>query len=140
MPEGLHGWCGHRASVRYGPCRSATPKFRWRSKPTRAAGTMSASCPPSDSGPALLDVALGTLERTAGLPPRHEHHPLELGYQHAVLFVRPGMDLDRAPIGFGARRLDLEHLRLHEQSVAVKQRRGMAQLLRRQVRDRLAAD
>src|SRR3712207_7951023 len=43
-------------------------------------------------------------------------------------------------VRLGARRLDLQHLRLAEQRVAVEHGRRMRELVRGEVRDRLAGD
>jgi hypothetical protein len=74
------------------------------------------------------------------LTARHEHQPLELGDEDAVLVEDPGVDADRAAVGLGLRLALLEHLGLAEQRVAVEHRGGMLELLGREVGDRLAAD
>src|SRR6187397_2010068 len=80
------------------------------------------------SSDGLLDLALGG--NRAGLAPGHEHDALELGHQHAVLVEHAGVDADRAAVGLRARPLDLEHLGLAEQRVAVEHRRRVLELLR----------
>ena len=60
--------------------------------------------------------------------------------EHAVLVEDAGMDADGAAVGLGARLLDLEHLGLAEQRVAVEDRRRVLELLGGEVGDRLAGD
>src|SRR3954454_17964360 len=90
------------------------------------------------------ESALGVFVRSAqtlgGLFARNQHEALELGHERAVLVQYAGVDLDRAAVELGARLPDLEHLGLGEQRVAVENRRGVAQLLRGQVGDRLPGD
>src|SRR4051812_2697276 len=71
---------------------------------------------------------------------RHEHEALELGHQRSVLGEHARVDLDRPAVGLRARLAQLEHLGLREQRVAVEDRRRVAELLGRQVRDGLAGD
>jgi len=77
----------------------------------------------------------------AGSRARDEHEPGEVGHERAVLVEDAGVDPDRAPVGLGPPRAPLEDLGLGEQRVAVDDgRRRMRQLLRGEVRDRLARD
>ena len=78
--------------------------------------------------------------RLAGVLARHQDQALELGDEDAVLVEHPGVDLDDAAVGLRLRGLDVEHLGLAEQGVAVEDRVGVAELFGRQVGDRLAGD
>ena len=70
----------------------------------------------------------------------HQHEPLELGHEHAVLVEHARVHAHRAAVGLGLRLAHLEHLGLAEQRVAVEHRRGVLELLGREVGDRLARD
>ena len=45
-------------------------------------------------------------------PPWHQHQPLELGHERAVLIEHAGVDLDRAAVGFGRDSRSSQHLGL----------------------------
>ena len=78
--------------------------------------------------------------RPRRVPARHEHEPLELGHEHAVLVEDARVHLHGAAVGLGLRLLLLEHLGLAEERVAVEHRRRMLELFGGEVGDRLAAD
>src|SRR3954469_1602503 len=94
---------------------------------------------PSKRGRHSLDVGLRLVGR-AGVPARHEHEPLELGDEHAVLVEHARVHLHRAAVGLRLRLALLEHLGLAEQRVAVEHRRRVLELLRGEIGDGLAAD
>src|SRR6188472_2408243 len=114
--------------------RWRSPTRAWRGQPRNYVTESARKC-----GSRLLDVALG-LRGLAGVPPRHQHQALELGDEDAVLVEDAGVDLDHAAVGLRFRGLDLEHLGLAEEGVAVEDRVGVAEVFRRQVGDRLARD
>ncbi len=71
---------------------------------------------------------------------RDQDQALELGDEDAVLVEDAGVDLDDAAVGLRFRGLDVEHLGLAEEGVAVEDRVGVAEFFGRQVGDRLAGD
>src|ERR1700751_3647150 len=112
------------------PVRARRGRSRW---------AMS-SCSSGYSELQLVDVALGGSVVASGALSRHEHDPLELGDENAVLVVGARVDLDGAAVGLGTGLLLFEHLGLDEQRVAVKNGRRVGEPLGGEVRDRLAAD
>src|SRR3954453_14317180 len=88
---------------------------------------------------ASLDVALGAIGGP-GVAPRHQDEALELGDEEPVLVEDAGVHADRTAGRLGLRLALLEDLGLAEQRVPVEHRGGVLELLRGEVRDRLAAD
>src|SRR5687767_3152730 len=114
-----------------GASSCGTPSPAGAETPPRSATSAAQGCEAS------VDVALGG-RRIAVRLARDEHGALELRDELTGLLVHPGVDLDDAAVRLGLRRPHLEHLRLAEQRVAVEDRVGVAELLGREVRDRLA--
>ena len=80
----------------------------WRHAPRSPAGRASwrLQSPRADRASASSStrtLPVGLVAGAPGVLPGHEHEALELRHQRAVLVEDPRVDLDRAPVGLGAR-------------------------------------
>ena len=140
-----------RAPRLLGPRRPPRARRGRRLRPGRDAG---APACPSEAERATLPAARAPVRKSAPfaasrrrprarrmpLDPRHQHRALELGDEVAGLLVDAGVDLDDSAVGLRLRLAHLEHLGLAVERVAVEDRVRVAELLGREVGDRLAGD
>src|SRR3954454_2808295 len=128
-------FCAGPAAIRATGGQISSPHRSSASMP-RSPTSAAKGCSGGDPFTGSVDVVLAGGDRL--VLAWHEDGPLELGDELAGLLEDPGVNLDHPAVGLRLRRSHLQNLGLAVERVAVEDRIGVAEVLGREVGDRLA--